>query len=110
MPNQSNMNMQGPPRGPPPAPMGPGPNNMGNVQQMPAPHVNPAFFNQNSGAQFSRPKRPFTKLTFKNHTDSNGSNFMHYSGPPQHHQHGHPNQGGMNQPPQNMQHGGKYLN
>lgn len=50
MPNQSNMNMQGPPRGPPPAQqMGPGPNNMGNVQQMPAPHVNPAFFNQNSG-------------------------------------------------------------
>lgn len=50
MPNQSNMNMQGPPRGPPPQQqMGPGPNNMGNVQQMPAPHVNPAFFNQNSG-------------------------------------------------------------
>lgn len=50
MPNQSNMNMQGPPRGPPPGQqMGPGPNNMGNVQQMPAPHVNPAFFNQNSG-------------------------------------------------------------
>lgn len=50
MPNQSNMNMQGPPRGPPPAPqMGHGaPNNMGQ-QQMPAPHVNPAFFNQNSG-------------------------------------------------------------
>lgn len=48
MPNQSNMNMQGPPRGPPPnQQMGPGPNNMG--QQMPAPHVNPAFFNQNSG-------------------------------------------------------------
>lgn len=50
MPNQSNMNMQGPPRGPPPGQMGPGPgpNNMGQ-QQMPAPHVNPAFFNQNSG-------------------------------------------------------------
>lgn len=49
MPNQSNMNMQGPPRGPPPgAPQMGGPNNMGQ-QQMPAPHVNPAFFNQNSG-------------------------------------------------------------
>lgn len=50
MPNQSNMNMQGPPRGlPPNQQMGPGgPNNMG-PQQMPAPHVNPAFFNQNSG-------------------------------------------------------------
>lgn len=55
MPNQSNMNMQGPPRGPPPGqmggPPGPGPNNMGQ-QQMPAPHVNPAFFNQNSGKTF----------------------------------------------------------
>lgn len=46
MPNQNNQMMQGPPRGPPPQQMPP--NNMHN-QQMPAPHVNPAFFNQNSG-------------------------------------------------------------
>lgn len=51
MPNQSNMNMQGPPRGPPPQQQMGGPNNMGQ-QQMPAPHVNPAFFNQNSGTIF----------------------------------------------------------
>ncbi|XP_031637360.1 cleavage and polyadenylation specificity factor subunit CG7185 isoform X1 [Contarinia nasturtii] len=55
MPNQSNMNMQGPPRGPPNQQMGPGgPNNMGQ-QQMPAPHVNPAFFNQNSGPPQGHP-------------------------------------------------------
>lgn len=48
-PNQQNQMMQGPPRGPNPQQM----NNMhgGNVQQMPAPHVNPAFFNSGGPPQ-----------------------------------------------------------
>lgn len=39
--------MQGPPRGPPPPQMGPGGPSHG--PQGPAPHVNPAFFNQSGG-------------------------------------------------------------
>lgn len=47
--NQQNQMMQGhPPRGVPPQQQH-APSNMQHGQQMPAPHVNPAFFNQNSG-------------------------------------------------------------
>lgn len=53
MPNQPNQMMQGHPRGPNPQQM----NNMhgGNVQQMPAPHVNPAFFNSGAPPQHHHP-------------------------------------------------------
>lgn len=100
MPNQNNMNMQGgPPRGPPTPQMGPGPNNIGNLQQMPAPHVNPAFFNQNSGKiqSFSTSLR-----SRENRMLDINQTYCKSLGPPQHHPHGPPNSGGMNQPPQNM--------
>lgn len=74
MPNQSNQMMQGHPRGPNPQQM----NNMhgGNVQQMPAPHVNPAFFNSGAPPQHHHP--------------NNGG--MNQQGPPQN----------MQGPPQNL--------